>query len=108
MRILFLFVCALLLFSCTNPPPKPDSNIASCAEISFKNRSVEGVYKISVDKECWEDFVKKISINAPWCKKFLESGEGCEYSTKNGDFILSPSKENDKDTKEFILTDLRY
>jgi hypothetical protein len=106
----YAFFLIFFLYGCNSNSAQfiADAEIPKCASY-FQNWFDRGkVYTIEVGKDCWKEFIEEFSKNErPWCTTLLMSGEGCEYTTKNGDFILSPLKNGDVGTKKFTLVGLR-
>jgi hypothetical protein len=100
---------ALLLASCNRASSLEDAEIPACASSQHLSSGNEGTYQVSVDKECWKPFVEAISNSGgDLCRKQLMSGEGCEFTSAKGEFILSPLGRGDDGKRTFVLTDLRH
>ena len=100
---------ALLLASCNRASSLSDAEIPGCASSQRLSSGNEGTYRVAVDKDCWETFVKAIANSGgDLCRKQLMSGEGCDFTTAKGEFILSRLGRGSEDGKRaFVLTDLR-
>jgi hypothetical protein len=100
---------ALLLTSCNRASPLSDAGIPACASSPDSSSSNEDGYRVSIDNDCWEAFVEAVSKSAGGlCRKQLMSGEGCEFTTAKGEFILSPLGGGEDGERVFVLTDLRH
>lgn len=100
---------ALILASCNRASSLSDAEVPGCASSQHLSSGNEGTYRVSVDRDCWETFVKAISKSGGGlCRKQLTSGEGCEFTTTKGEFILSPLGGSKDGKRAFVLTDLRH
>ena len=109
MKRLALTMSLLVLASCNRVSSMADAEIPACASSQRYSNANKGISKVYVDQDCWSTFVERISDSGgELCERQLVAGEGCEYSTRRGDFILSPSGRASDGERTFILTDLRY
>jgi hypothetical protein len=99
----------LVLASCNRASSLTNAEIPTCASSRDLSNDNEGTYQVSVEKDCWETFVEAISKSGgSLCRKQLMSGEGCEFTTAKGEFILSPLGGGEDGKRSFVLTDLRH